>query len=627
MKKRILLLCLSSFLVPALLSIIFAVSANLLHRSEVERLWQGSLLILIVAGGIFLLCLLFLRRFFTWMTNITAYNQPRSDIDSKQIPQLIRLSLDSMMREYVLFSMIAFLMSAFFLSNALFDTTNKVWFLSIIFAGVMMTTYSPFYFLLLVQVHQYLYRHGLTVQMETRFWGVSAAISIVLALAGIFVTTTMFVYLIAKTIGSVITLYDVLERAGVVIVVIGLPLIMLMWMIRRVYLQQLNHRQRQIQAMYRLTEQLHSSLHVNSDVLQDIVTNVRDIVGAKEAVLCVYSYNSKAKLRIVAAGSDRLADWLNNNESHEDDHLLSIPITAGSVSIGWFYVRDKREALQFTEDDLDVLRNFTRSLSVALQNVQYIEELKKERKVAEEAAALKTQILSTMSHELRTPLNAIIGYSDVLLDVCNGTIPERQLTNIQRIKDSGIHLLGLITDILDLSKMEAGEMNVSVQLVNVRALVQFCMQNASVLRGQKSIAFSIEGDKDVWLHTDEQKLKQIVMNLLSNAVKFTEQGSVILRIMKEDNHIVLMVEDTGIGIAPENVGLIFQPFKQIDGSLGRKYKGTGLGLSIVERLVRLLEGSIQVESKQGEGTCFTVQLPSKHEGLIADEKRGGDAAI
>ncbi|WP_231956095.1 sensor histidine kinase [Aneurinibacillus soli] len=561
------------------------------------------------------------------MTNIIAYNQPRSDIDGKQIPRLIRLSLDSMMREYVLFSMIAFLMSAFFLSNVLFDTTNKVWFLSIIFAGVMMTTYSPFYFLLLVQVHQYLYRHGLTVQMETRFWGVSAAISIVLALAGIFVTTTMFVYLIAKTIGSVITLYDVLERAGVVIVVIGLPLIMLIWMIRRVYLQQLNQRQQQIQAMYRLTEKLHSSLRIDEDVLQDIVTNVRDVVGAKEAVLLVFSGSSEAEPRVIATGSDRLPDWLNDSGRHEDASLLSVPITAGSIHMGWFYVRDKKEALQFTEDDLDVLRNFTRSLSVALQNVQYIEELKKEQKVAEEAAALKSQILSTMSHELRTPLNAIIGYSDILLDVCEGSISERQFKNIRRIKDSGIHLLGLINDILDLSKMEAGEMKVSIQSVNVSVLVQFCLQNAAVLFGQKPIVFSIEGDEDVWLYTDEQKLKQIVMNLLSNAVKFTEQGSVVLRIMKEDNHIVLTVEDTGIGIAPENIGLIFQPFKQIDGSLNRKYKGTGLGLSIVERLVRLLEGSIQVESVQGEGTCFTVQLPSKYESLMEDEKREGDAAV
>lgn len=627
MKKRILLLCLSSFLVPALLSIIFAASANLLHRSEMEQLWQSSPFILIAAGGTLLLCLLFLHRFYTWMTNITAYNQPCNDIDSKQTSQLIRLSLDSMMREYVLFSMIAFLMIAGLLSHALFDTTNKEWFLSIIFAGVMMVTYSPFYFLILVQVHQYLYRHGLTVQMETRFWGMSAAISLVLALAGIFVTTTMFVYLIAKTIGSSITLYDVLERACVVIVVIGLPLVMLMWMIRRVYLQQLNERQQKIQAIYTLTEKLHSSLHIDADVLQDIVTNVRNMVGAKEAVLRVFSNNSKTEFRIMAAGSDRLADWLHNNKDYEDDHLLSIPITAGAIHIGWFYVRDKREALQFTEDDLAVLQNFTRSLSVALQNVQYIEELKKERKIAEEAAALKSQILSTMSHELRTPLNAIIGYSDILLDVCDGTIPERQFTNIQRIRDSGIHLLGLITDILDLSKIEAGEMNVSVQSVNVRALAQFCMQNAAVLRGQKSIVFSIEGEKDVWVYTDEQKLKQIVMNLLSNAVKFTEQGSVILRIMKEDNHIVLMVKDTGIGIAPENIDLIFQPFKQIDGSLDRKYKGTGLGLSIVERLVRLLEGSIQVESRQGEGTCFTVRLPSKHEGLVVDEKRGRDAAI
>lgn len=626
MRKRILLLCLSSFLIPALLSIFFAAAANLLHKSEVARLFQKPLFILLATGLIAFFCLIFLRRVYFWLTRVKTYNHSHSDTDSRQIPQILRLSLDSIMREYVLFSISAFLMIAFFLSNGFFDTASEIWFTCIVFSGVMMTTYSPFYFLILVQVHQYLYRHGLTVQMETRFWGISAAVSLILALAGVFITTTIFVYLISKTIGSLITLYDVLERAFIVIFVIGLPLVMLIWMIRRVYLQQLDQQQRQIQAMYRLTEKLHSYLQVNEAVLCDIITNVRDVVGAKEAVLTVFSGEDNEERHVICSGLERVPDWLNDSETQGNSSLLSVPITAGGAELGRLYVRDKNRALQFTEDDWEMMRNFSRSLGVALQNVRYVEELKKERRVAQEAAALKSQILSMMSHELRTPLNAILGYSDILLHVFESNVPERQVTNIRRIKESGMHLLALINDILDLSKMEAGEMQVNIQPVNVRALIQFCFQNAEVLRGQKPISFSIEGEEDVWVHTDEQKLKQIVMNLLSNAIKFTEQGSISLRIMKEDSRILLFVQDTGIGISPEHLQLIFQPFKQIDSSLDRKYKGTGLGLSIVDRLVRLLGGMIEVESKLGEGACFTVWLPSEYGGLQEVEKKGGDMA-
>lgn len=285
-----------------------------------------------------------------------------------------------------------------------------------------------------------------------------------------------------------------------------------------------------------------------------------------------------------------------------------MPIYIESGVAGRFYLHNKMGALQFTKEDEEMMQSFSRAFSVALQNSHYIKELKKERKIAQEAANLKSNILSTMSHELRTPLNSIIGYSDIVVTVLEGSIPDKQLTNIKRIKESGKHLLGVINDILDLSKMEAGRMSAVSEPVQLRALLQFCIHNAESLRAAKPIDLMITGEQDIWIQSDEQKLKQIIMNLVSNAIKFTEEGSVIIHVERQENDVVITVEDTGIGIPPEHCETIFQPFQQIDGSLARRYKGTGLGLSIVARLVSLLGGTIRVESQAGCGSRFIVHL-------------------
>ncbi|WP_246147365.1 sensor histidine kinase, partial [Aneurinibacillus danicus] len=195
-----------------------------------------------------------------------------------------------------------------------------------------------------------------------------------------------------------------------------------------------------------------------------------------------------------------------------------------------------------------------------------------------------------------------------VIDVLEGSVPEKQVNNIKRIKESGKHLLAVINDILDLSKMEAGRMALVIEPVYIQSLLRFCMHNAESLRGDKPILLRIEGETDIWIQSDEQKLKQIVMNLVSNAIKFTEQGFVTVRLTRDETDILIAVEDTGIGISPEHHAMIFEPFKQIDGSLARKYKGTGLGLSVTARLVSLLNGTISVESEQGKGSCFTVRL-------------------
>jgi signal transduction histidine kinase len=591
-RKQMIVWVAASFLTPILLSVIFALSVNLLHIQHFADLWRrpflNSLLILFPVFS----CFLFVKRLEKWVHEVSYQKESG----------LVQASLQRILYECIILSAISFLLLAFLLSYQLFARKEDILYIFFICTGVMMTTYAPFYFGIIVLMNRHLYRNGFPVQLEQASWKQSAATPVTLALFGVFITTTLFVYMISKTIGTAITLYDVLQRALVVSVIIGVPLVMLIFMIHQFYFQQLQHKQKQLRSLHFLLEKLYSNLELNDLFLEDVVATVGHVIGAKYAALAIFSEEGTVQ-RFITSG------WKQKDFPYpEMSSFLGVPIMIGERTVGSFYITEKIGAMQFTEEDKELVTSFSRAFAVALQNSYYIDELKKERKTAQEAANLKSQILSTMSHELRTPLNAIIGYSDILLDVLQESISEKQMMNLERIKESSLHLLGVINDILDLSKMEAGQMKPSIAPIHLRTLLQFCMYNAESLRGNKPIEFRLEGDTEVWVQSDEQKVKQIMMNLLSNAIKFTDQGEIVIRVKKIKRDIYLSVEDTGIGILPEHQALIFRPFKQIDGSLARKYKGTGLGLSIVERLVSLLNGTIQVESEFGKGSCFTVRL-------------------
>jgi len=234
-----------------------------------------------------------------------------------------------------------------------------------------------------------------------------------------------------------------------------------------------------------------------------------------------------------------------------------------------------------------------------------------ERREHEIASKHKSEFLANMSHELRTPLNAIIGFSEVMASGMAGPVSEKQKEFAGDIRDSGKHLLGLINDILDLSKIEAGRMELDVARFNLRS----AMDNAMTLvRGraerhgiqlESAIAEEI-GDYD----GDERKFKQIMLNLLTNAVKFTpEGGTVTMAAERIDGNYVLSVKDTGIGIAPEDHGKVFEEFRQVGTDYARKAEGTGLGLTLTRRLVELHGGEIRLESEPGKGSTFTFNLP------------------
>jgi PAS domain S-box-containing protein len=230
------------------------------------------------------------------------------------------------------------------------------------------------------------------------------------------------------------------------------------------------------------------------------------------------------------------------------------------------------------------------------------------------ANKLKSDFLASMSHELRTPLNAVIGYSALLLDGIGGSLADVQRDYVNRSRSAAQHLLSLINDILDLARIEAGKMPVRVEPVSMPELLNEVAQQVEPMAAARKLVFDrvVRAECPV-VDTDKTKVKQILLNLLSNAVKFTNKGTVLLTLDFESAGVILSVQDTGVGIKPEEIDAIWEDFRQLDQSRTRSYGGTGLGLSITRRLTQQLGGAIAVESVFGEGTTFTVRLPYRAE--------------
>jgi len=258
-----------------------------------------------------------------------------------------------------------------------------------------------------------------------------------------------------------------------------------------------------------------------------------------------------------------------------------------------------------------------RELNVSLERrvAERTAELAVARDRAEEADRLKSAFLATMSHELRTPLNSIIGFTGILLQGLAGPLNEEQGKQLRMIQGSGRHLLALISDVLDISKIEAGQVEIRCEPLNVLEVVQRVSQSVAPLAEKRELRLVTRVAPDVGtLTSDRRRVEQILLNLLGNAVKFTERGEVSLSCGLEQGRVVFSVRDTGIGIQPEDLGRLFKPFHQIDSGLTRQHEGTGLGLAICKRLAERLGGAIHVESCWGQGSTFTVTLPISPEG-------------
>ncbi len=227
------------------------------------------------------------------------------------------------------------------------------------------------------------------------------------------------------------------------------------------------------------------------------------------------------------------------------------------------------------------------------------------------ASRVKSEFLATMSHELRTPLNAIIGFSDMLLMGISGPLNDKQIHKVERLQENGRRLLALVNDILDIARIEAGRIELRNDPFSPEILAQRLSAQMSVLAEKKNLALDtqVDGTLPPLLLGDEKIIEQVVVNLLSNAIKFTESGAVKLIFATEANMWSIVVNDTGVGIPPHALELIFEEFRQLDGSSTRAYQGSGLGLAISRHLVQIMNGKIGVQSTLGEGSIFTVHLP------------------
>ncbi len=255
-----------------------------------------------------------------------------------------------------------------------------------------------------------------------------------------------------------------------------------------------------------------------------------------------------------------------------------------------------------------------RQMNVTLEQrvVERTKELENAKIRAEDADRIKSAFLATMSHELRTPLNSILGFTGILLMGLVGPLEPEQEKQLNVVQDSARHLLELINDVLDISKIEAGQIELMHESFDMQAAVQKSIEKMKPLAEKKGLSLSYSVSPDVTtLRGDRRRVEQVMLNLLSNAIKFTEQGEVNLQCSIKNGQVVTSISDTGIGIKKEQMESLFQPFKQLESGITRQHDGTGLGLSISRRLIELMEGTIWVESEWGKGSCFTFSLPNE----------------
>jgi signal transduction histidine kinase len=318
---------------------------------------------------------------------------------------------------------------------------------------------------------------------------------------------------------------------------------------------------------------------------------------------------AKAPVHIIDAQADpdyelhkalKIGDWHT---------MLGVPLVREGNLIGVFGL-SRKTIRAFTDKQVELVTTFADQAVIAIENVRLFDEIQEKSRQLEEASQHKSQFLANMSHELRTPLNAILGYTELIADGAYGEPSEKMLGILQRLEANGRHLLGLINDVLDLSKIEAGQLELELSDYSVQDIAQTVRSTLEPLAIDKKLMFKVEVAPQLPPgRGDGRRLTQVLINLVGNAIKFTDAGEVAIKAEANNGSFYVSVRDTGPGISAADQAKLFQEFQQADNAITRKKGGTGLGLAISKRIIEMHGGKIWVESQPGQGSTFTFTLP------------------